>query len=390
MTPALKSLLLAALLAAVGARAQCASQAWLQTRWAALSTALETGQSPISGVSYAASGTYTPVQGQFGFFNFSNCASGAETCLFQNGGNPYGFITLPHNPKEAALARALYQPPQLVTGASWRLDTAEAVILAGCTPPTGTYIGFTPYVNWHYQPGINTIPASLPAQLTTAALTAALAAKGITNPAQVAALVQQTQLDYARWINTFGSVADTLNQASLQTFAVSPATGATTAPDPAGVFDSNMVLILTGSQATYDALLPIVADVYQIPATSVNLLQVAAPRRRPAADTRARLPPVPVRRQHLGRLRAEPARQPHGQRQHHGPRPGQLRRHLRLHLPLRLPRRPRRVRRLGGPVAVQRAPRGLCHDAAGARALSVPDAQAAHVVHRRDRAPGRL
>jgi len=52
----------------------------------------------------------------------------------------------------------------------------DAVIIVGCTPPASQYFAFTPYVTMHYTAATNT------------------------------------------WTNIFGSMGDSVNQASVQTF----------------------------------------------------------------------------------------------------------------------------------------------------------------------------
>ena len=57
---------------------------------------------------------------------------------------PYGFFTLPPGPYESTHSGV--QPTTIQAGTTWRLQSDEAVVVLGCTPPTARYFAITPYV----------------------------------------------------------------------------------------------------------------------------------------------------------------------------------------------------------------------------------------------------
>ena len=83
-------------------------------------------------------------RGHVGWFLAEDCAE-LDDCYANNPASPYGLVYLPPADDEVLTE----VPPFFVDGdarASWRLDTEEAVVLVGRTPPEAAYFGFTPYL----------------------------------------------------------------------------------------------------------------------------------------------------------------------------------------------------------------------------------------------------
>lgn len=161
------------------------------------------------------------VDARFGFFDVNACLN--ASCFFQNPTSPYGFMQIPYNPEQPPLP---YTLPEIGVNVSYRLLDSEAILLVGCTPPEARYFGFTPYVTWHYRP-------SFPG----------------------------TEMD--KWVNVFGSLSDTVNQATIQTF-------------PDGPFSANAIFILTASKTAFSEIADIVAATFNVSASMINILPIPA------------------------------------------------------------------------------------------------------------------
>ena len=135
---------------------------------------------------------------------------------------PYGLFQIPAGPYEPA-HNVSANPTAPLPNLYWRLDSTEAIVVMGCTPPLAEYFGFTGYV-------VNTY-----------------------NPVKNA------------WTQPFGSLGDTLNMQRLAVFG----------DGASSVYHANQVYVFTADATTFASIQATLVGL-GIPSGAVNLLPIPA------------------------------------------------------------------------------------------------------------------
>jgi len=168
---------------------------------------------------------FNSLNGKWGIFNVTACEVAKTNCIFNNPVTPYAFPIVPPNPNEPVhpFPWVLERIPGVSPEVTFRLTRTEAIVFIGSTPPPVTYYSFTPYVAFSFD-GETIVPV-------------------------------------------FGSVADPINAATINTFDVANLTN----PNP-GPYNTGAVFVMTNSMDTATTLQNTIAAALGILPSQVNVL----------------------------------------------------------------------------------------------------------------------